>query len=390
MRLRSKVITNISVIVLAGLVVLAVTLGSIAVNITSTATSEQVHQRLIGLRDAKKDQIESYFSFIESQVVSFAANMTVVEAAIEFSDAFGDFQSEANLPGDSERLRSLDGFYKGEFLPKYENQNGANGISSSGLLSGLSDNAKALQYAYISSNSHALGEKDKMLYSSDGSVYSALHGDYHPMFQTYLSEFGYYDIFLVDITSGDVIYSVYKELDFATSLTSGPYQNSGIARVFAKAKNLGKGEVAIDDFEPYTPSYEAPASFIATPVFSEGRAIAVLIFQMPIDRINAVMTYEGQWQARGLGDSGETYIVGADNRLRSQSRFLLEDKAAYLDALRSGGESDSIVRRIDVKNTSIGLQSVNSESARKALQGESGFSIVTDYRGVSVASAYAR
>ena len=118
MRLRSKVIINISAIVLAGLVVLAVTLGSIAVNITSSATSEQVRQRLIGLRDAKKDQIESYFSMIESQVISFAANMTVVEAAIEFSDAFEGFQREANLPDESERLQSLSAFYSSEFLSK--------------------------------------------------------------------------------------------------------------------------------------------------------------------------------------------------------------------------------------------------------------------------------
>ena len=38
--------------------------------------------------------------------------------------------------------------------------------------------------------------------------------------------------------------------------------------------------------------------------------MGVLLFQMPIDKINAVMTSNSDWKNVGLGDSGETYLVG--------------------------------------------------------------------------------
>ncbi|WP_156493340.1 hypothetical protein [Oleiphilus sp. HI0125] len=48
----------------------------------------------------------------------------------------------------------------------------------------------------------------------------------------------------------------------------------------------------IDDFAPYPPSYEDPAAFIASPIFDARELLGVLIFQMPIDRINAIMTHD--------------------------------------------------------------------------------------------------
>jgi methyl-accepting chemotaxis protein len=41
--------------------------------------------------------------------------------------------------------------------------------------------------------------------------------------RNYLEKFGYYDIFLVDPETGDIVYSVFKELDYSTSLIDGPY-----------------------------------------------------------------------------------------------------------------------------------------------------------------------
>ena len=112
---------------------------------------------------------------------------------------------------------------------------------------------------------------------------------YHPIIRNFLHKFGYYDIFLVDPKTGHIIYSVFKELDFATSLISGPYRNTNFARAFRAAAASGKGSTHIVDFEPYRPSYDGAASFIASPVYDANILVGVLIFQMPIDRINAIM-----------------------------------------------------------------------------------------------------
>ena len=85
--------------------------------------------------------------------------------------------------------------------------------------------------------------------------------------------------------------------------------------------------------------------------------MGVLVFQMPIGRINDIMQ-----QQEGMGESGETYIVGADGFMRSDSRF--SEESTILKTQVSGATVD------------------------KGLAGERGVEIVLDYRGIPVMSAY--
>ena len=72
--------------------------------------------------------------------------------------------------------------------------------------------------------------------------------------------------------------------------------------------------VALSEFGEYLPSYNDQAAFLGTPIFDGGKKIGVLLVQVPIDKINSVMTHEGKWKERGLGDSGETYLVSGRRR----------------------------------------------------------------------------
>ena len=117
--------------------------------------------------------------------------------------------------------------------------------------------------------------------------------------------------------------------------------------------------------------------------------LGVLVFQMPVDRINDIMTNKQAWEEVGLGKSGETYLVGADFMLRSQSRFLIEDRENYLKAIRRSGVPAETVGRIDSLENAIGLQPVDTLGARAALdRGEVGTMTFPDYRGVNVLSAF--
>ena len=111
---------------------------------------------------------------------------------------------------------------------------------------------------------------------------------------------------------------------------------------------------------------------------------------MPIDRINAVMTYEGKWAESGLGASGETYLVGSDLKMRSMSRFLIEDQNGYFELLNSlGSMAKDAIEAIKTKGTSIGLQPVETQGTKAAREGNTDFAIFDDYRGIPVLSAYA-
>jgi anti-anti-sigma regulatory factor/HAMP domain-containing protein len=242
---------------------------------------------------------------------------------------------------------------------------------------------------YISGNSLDTGSKHLLDAADDGSRYSAAHRRYHPLLRNFLERFGYYDIFLIDHQSGNIVYTVFKEVDFGTSLNSGPYRESNLANAFRAARDSGSpGFIRLEDFEPYAPSYGAHASFIATPVYDGQDLVGVLAFQMPVDRINAIMTSGGEWERVGLGLSGETYIVGEDLKLRNQSRFLIEDRDNYLQAIEEAGIDRATIQRIATLGSAIGLQTVDTKGTRAAVSGQTGSGLFEDYRGVAVLSAY--
>jgi sigma-B regulation protein RsbU (phosphoserine phosphatase) len=198
---------------------------------------------------------------------------------------------------------------------------------------------------------------------------------------------GFYDLFLID-NDGNVVYTVFKEIDFATKLWAGPHTASGLGRVFRRAE-VGGETVSVEDFAPYGPSYNEPAAFFATAVYLDGEKVGVVAVQAPIDAINDVMTNSRQWEAVGLGESGETYLVADDLTMRNDSRFLVEDRSRYLGALIAQSSIPfDVVKTIDRFDSSIGLQPVYTEGARSALSGVAGEAIFLDYRGVPVLSSF--
>lgn len=221
------------------------------------------------------------------------------------------------------------------------------------------DPTSTLQRLYISDNPHELGEKDKYYTAGDGSEYSKAHEKFHPWFHQLQQKRGYYDVFLFNRT-GDLVYSVFKENDYATNMNVGQWRETDLANIFKDSlKSSGKGSVFFYDFKPYAPSNDAPASFMATPIMEEDGTIAgVLVFQMPIGKINAIMQ-----KFSGMGESGETYLVGEDHTMRSDSRF----------------SEDSTILKTTIK----GLTTTN------ALKGQSGIETIMDYRNIAVVSAYA-
>lgn len=379
--IKNKLISAILLVSLIPLIIIAVLSYSNSKNEIESIVSDQ----LTAIREIKANQIEEYFEQIENQVITFSSNTMITNATRNFKTGFEGVSFE--YKGDMNAVKSsVEAYISNEFLPRL-NENVSDVKSASQY---LSDDKKTqvLQYAYISNNSNALGEKHLLEKSNLGLIYDKFHEIYHPSITTYLEKFGYYDIFIVDDDTGNIIYSVFKEADYATNLMDGPYSNSAIARVYKSALELDKNDVAVEDFDFYEPSYFAPASFIASPIYDGNDRIGVLIFQMPVDRINSIMTGNEKWQESGLGESGETYLVAEDKKIRSMSRFLIEDPEGYIEALRGGGVSEDAISSIDRIGTSILLQPVDTQAVTKALNGEVNTEIIKDYRNVNVLSSY--
>jgi methyl-accepting chemotaxis protein len=225
----------------------------------------------------------------------------------------------------------------------------------------LGDNQTSyLQREYISENMNPLGEKHKLDASDDGSLYSQFHEQYHPHYREYLETKGYYDIFLFDM-KGNLVYSVFKENDYATNLLNGQWKDSDLGNVYRSALQITQaGEVAFEDFAPYAPSHDAPASFIARPIFDKGEKIGVLAFQMPVDRLNGIFSnYEG------FGETQNVFLVGTDGLMRTVSRFdenaLLktEYKNAGIEASAAGKDITDVF--VDNKGAEVYQSSIPVE-----------------------------
>uniref|UniRef100_A0A486XWP9 Methyl-accepting chemotaxis protein I (Serine chemoreceptor protein) n=1 Tax=Rheinheimera sp. BAL341 TaxID=1708203 RepID=A0A486XWP9_9GAMM len=126
------------------------------------------------------------------------------------------------------------------------------------------------------------------------------------------------------------------------------------------------GEIVATDFAPYAPSNNEPAAFLGLTKRFNGENW-VIAAQISTDVINVLMQ-----DRAGMGRSGETYLVGSDFRMRSDS---------YLDP--QGHSINASFASTVEKN------GVTSEAVKAALAGNTGVDIVIDYNGNPVLSAYA-
>lgn len=390
-----KVFTNMGVgtkVLIAFLSVSLLAIGSVAMfayqDAKSALETEQFN-KLTAVREIKSAQIEDYFAQIRNQVHTLSMDTMIVDAMRNFKQSFQTVASEleysdSQMASVRSRIKSQ---YETKFVPLLNEKRSLAANASQFMVS--DPNKLILQDLYIASNPNELGSKHNLNTAKDGSPYSRFHAKYHPPIREFLDKFGYYDIFLVDHETGDIVYSVFKEVDYATSLYDGPYKNTNFAQVVREAANASEANfVKLIDFKTYAPSYDAQASFIASPIFDGNKKVGVLVFQMPLDKINGIMTSNERWADVGLGASGETYIVGNDYKLRNQSRFLIEDPEGYYELLAEVGYSADAISNIKTMGSAIGLQEVRTKGTQAALTGVINTEIFADYRDIPVLSSY--
>jgi methyl-accepting chemotaxis protein len=410
MKLRQKMFLGSAFLAVIPVLITALITSQIATDLGQQALSESAQSHITSIRDAKKTQIEDYFSWVFNQIKVYADAKTTIDAMLGLKEAYPKFKEEATFYTDFDLLddgplmegppapltlpieeykMALRDYYVNDFSEEYGTLNVNEAPDMEEILNQLDDNSIALQYHYIAANPNPLGTKEEYFSTSDDSSYTQLHRHYHPYLHDIQRRFDFEDIFLVDADTGHIIYSVLKQIDFATSLKDGPYAKTGMSQVFQKISQSRRGGISLVDFAPYLPSYDSQAAFIGTPIFHGEQKIGFLIFQIPIDSINDIMTYHRVWRLDESGRTGEAYIVASDGTMRNDSRMLIEDKEGYLLAVQQADLPDDVISNIELKDTSVGLQRVDNPGTRSAFSGVTGFDLYEDYRGEFVLSAFA-
>ncbi len=369
----------------------SIAIGAMGLSIGVRTIREESFNKLTAIREAKALHVEDEMRTIRSQAGILAEDYMVLQAMKEFRRAFTDLEKEAATnPGEvAAAWPDLKQFYEHKFLPRLNDH--ATTIYYSEEFKPTNPATILLQDRYIAANPNPVGEKYLLMRSPADSEYDRVHARFQPIFQDIQKKLHYHDIHLVDLETGAIVYSVSKEVDFGKSILDPILRPTNFARAFqaSAATTAGKDFQRLEDFQPFFAAYNAPAAFISAPIFDQGKKIGVLVLELPIDRINDIMTNHQRWQEAGLGVTGETYLIGADETLRSQSRFFLADREGYLEAMRNRKRlKPETIREISALGTTIGLQPVRTPGARRALAGETGETSFKDYRGVEVLSSF--
>jgi len=220
----------------------------------------------------------------------------------------------------------------------------------------LGSNPKArARKLYITENPLYPNYTADLYKADDGSSYSDNHEVLHKLLRGLTKRRGYYDVFLI-ANNGDIVYTVYKEDDYATNLLNGKYKETNLAQGFREVQdNTNLNHVSLFDFIPYAPSNNVASSFIQTSIINaNNKTIGILAFQLPVEPIDAII--DGSSKKAG---QAEILAIGPDYLLRHRI-----NKEVFKDQL-------------------------HSDAIDKALKGESGVEQLKDYKGEKTITAYA-
>ena len=184
--------------------------------------------------------------------------------------------------------------------------------------------------------------------------------NYDRFFTEYIQKYDYYDVFLIN-NNGLIYYTQARESDYQTNILKGKYASSNLGDLIKEVKQSKSFSIA--DYKPYAPSNGEPAAFIAIPVDGSDTIVAL---QLSSEGTNQIMGVR-----EGMGETGESYLVGEDKLMRSDS---------YLDP-----EGHSLKASFAGTVTNNGA---DTEAVNLALNAQHGTKIIKDYNGNNVLSAF--
>lgn len=379
---RISIQSKLLVMLLVTSILSAAVVGAIGYQSGRSSLRQSVFDRLTEVRESQTRQLESKFTDLEDSLIVYTRGTTTIEAVEAFSDAFGQLGNSTINP---QQWQSIVDYYRTEFEPLEQKQTGDT-VDVSRLLP-TSNAQKYLQAHYtapVADPEKAIAVDD----ARDGSAWSATNARFNDFFREIVERFQFEDALLLD-TVGNVIYTAYKGIDLGTNILTGPYRQSLLTDAYQKTLASNTVDyVGVTDFADYQPADE-PTAWMMAPVGPPGRVEGVLALQFPISKINRLMTADQQWETAGMGATGETFVVGPDALMRSDSRLFLEDPEKFeRDVIDAGTPAAIAAKSLRQHGTTL-VQPVETEATRLALRGQTGTVIEDDYLGNETLQAYA-
>ena len=341
-------------------------------------------RQLVGLQRSKAAMVKATLESARNEILSLAASHLAENASEELKAAYRQLAREPVTP---EMKAEIDRFYREEFIPALRTKSSL--IPPEGSLLPTTSTGLYLHYHYFAKGQKPYGTRALNQSVTDRSVYGQTVTKFMPMLKVLVDRLKLENIVLVDPETMDVFFSLEQSTILGTNLLTGPYASSnlsGLGRALRNSQNEDDYRVA--DFDAYRPAFGSPKAFVGVPVFAGPRMSAIMILRISNEPIARVLSGNRSWEAEGLGKSGEVYLLGPDQTMRSDSRFLIQDRDAFIESLRHSTLTSGTVDSVEKLGTTILTVPVKHEAAVAALNGETGLKRVNDYRGVPVLMAY--
>jgi class 3 adenylate cyclase len=339
--------------------------------------------RLVELRESQKRAVEALFADLTNSLIVYSRGDTAVAAMAAFTAGFDQLANATINPAQQQAIVS---YYNHKLIEPTERRTGDK-LDVNALLP--TTNAQKYLQAYYTAPFSSDSDSMKVDDAGDGSAWSAANARFNNHFREIVTQFEYPDALLLDL-NGNVVYSAMKGPDLGTNILTGPYRESNLRHAYEKALAANAVDfVWITDFQSYQPQLDAPTAWLVSPVGTDGRIEGVLALPLPTSKISGIMTAGKHWETAGMGTATETYLVGPDGLMRSDSRLFLEDPKDYEREAVAAGAPPDVVQEAIRLGTTILMQPVANTGLRAAQHGQTGVITTTDYLGNRELEAYA-
>lgn len=360
----------------------AAVVGAIAFQVGRTSLRTAVFNRLIEIRESQSRALEGEFLDLKNSLVIYTRGTSTIDALTAFTAGFDDLANVAVSPPQWQGVVD----YYNTFIEQTAQQSGTQ-LDAAALLP-TTPAQRYLQANYtarLPTDDAAIAMRD----AGDGSRWSAANARYQDFFRQIATRFGFQDALLLD-ARGNVVYSAYKGVDLGTNIVNGPYAGSKLHAAYLKAMSANSVDyVGLTDFEFYQPAQMQPTAWMVAPIAPNGRTEGVLALQFPISKINQLMTFDRKWHDAGLGATGETFLVGPDGLMRSDSRMFVEDPQRYKREVTAAGTPAEIADKAILLGGTTLVQPDVSQATSNARRGETGTLVSIDYLGNRALQSYA-
>jgi class 3 adenylate cyclase len=385
--LRRRVMSRISiqskllVMLLVTSILSAAVVGLIGYQSGQSSLRTSAFDRLTEIRQSQTRQLNAQINDLQNSLVIYSRGSTATEAIQAYTAGFDQLNNATITPAQQQAISK----YYNDVFKKQDSQSGED-VDVSALLP--TSNAQKYLQAYYTTPFTDWDLAVKFDDAHDGSAWTAANIRFNDFFRQIVTRFEFEDALLLD-TRGNVVYSAYKGVDLGTNILTGPYHGGDLTEAYNKALASNAVDyVATTDFSDYQPADE-PTAWMVSPVGAQGRVEGVLALQFPISKINRLMTMDKRWEESGMGKTGETFIVGPDDLMRSDSRLFIEDPEAFKrDVIEAGTPPDVAQESIRQGGTTL-VQPVATEATQLAQRGQRGTLVADDYLGHETLQAYA-